>query len=85
MSLWDQDLRLKDDVRELIYKGQLSRRGGSSAVNENGDLTAFLFDHALLMVKQKAKYDQLKVYRRVSLLLSMIGQDYAATLTNPMM
>lgn len=49
----------------MIYKGALSRRGGSQA--DTGDLQLYLFDHALLMVKQKTKHEQYKVYRRVSL------------------
>lgn len=52
-----------DPGRELIYKGPMKRRGGSSA--DSGDLQLFLFDHALLMVKQKTKHEQLKVIRRV--------------------
>ena len=58
-----QDLRLKEDGRELIYKGALNRRGGSQG--DSGELQTFLFDHALLMVKQKSKGEQYKVYRRV--------------------
>ncbi|KAG8747762.1 RHO1 GDP-GTP exchange protein 2, partial [Ceratobasidium sp. 428] len=58
------DLKLKDEQRQLVYKGPLKRRGG--AANENGDLQIFLFDHALLMVKSKMvnKHEQLKVFRR---------------------
>ncbi|PAV20204.1 CNH-domain-containing [Pyrrhoderma noxium] len=57
------DLRLKDEGRELVFKGNLKRRGGQG---DNGDLQVFLFDHALLMVKQKDKHkhEQYKVYRR---------------------
>lgn len=56
------DLRLQDPNRELVYKGALNRRGG--AQGDNGDLLVYLFDHALLMVKQKSKHEQYKVYRR---------------------
>ncbi|KAG9032105.1 RHO1 GDP-GTP exchange protein 2 [Tulasnella sp. JGI-2019a] len=56
------DLRLKDENRELLYKGQLKRRGGNA--NENGDLQVFLFDHALLMVKAKSKHEQFRVFKR---------------------
>ena len=59
-----QDLRLKEDGRELIYKGALGKRG--NAQGDSGDLMVFLFDHALLMVKPKSKVEQYKVYRRVS-------------------
>ncbi|KAI0272327.1 CNH domain-containing protein [Gloeopeniophorella convolvens] len=55
------DLRLREDGRELIYKGPLRRRGGSQG--DSGELLVFLLDHALLMVKQKNKADQYKVYR----------------------
>jgi Pleckstrin homology domain len=59
-----QDLRLKEEGRELVYKGSLKKRGGSQS--DSGDLQVFLFDHALLMVKQKTKHEQHKVYRKVS-------------------
>ena len=59
----DQDLRLKEEGREMVYKGPLKRRGGSQS--DSGELLVFLLDHALLMVKQKNKADQFKVYRRV--------------------
>ncbi|KAA1469046.1 CNH-domain-containing protein [Dentipellis sp. KUC8613] len=54
------DLRLKDEGRELIFKGALKRR----TQGDSGELMVFLFDHALLMVKQKSKGEQYKVYRR---------------------
>lgn len=56
--LW-QDLRLKEEGRELIYKGALKKQGDSS------ELQVFLFDHALLLVKAKSKVELYKVYRRV--------------------
>jgi hypothetical protein len=46
-----------------VYKGLLKRRG--NVQNDSGDLQVFLFDHAVLMVKQKTKHEQYKVYRRV--------------------
>ncbi|KAI9510515.1 CNH domain-containing protein [Russula earlei] len=55
------DLRLREEGREMIYKGPLKRRGGSQG--DSGELLIFLLDHALLMVKQKNKADQYKVYR----------------------
>ena len=48
----------------MIFKGPLKRRGGSQG--DSGELSVFLLDHALLMVKQKSKAEQYKVYRRVS-------------------
>ncbi|EFP93450.2 uncharacterized protein PGTG_19253 [Puccinia graminis f. sp. tritici CRL 75-36-700-3] len=56
------DLRLREEGRELIYKGQLKKRGGSGS--DSAELQVYLFDHALLMVKHKHsnKTDQLKVY-----------------------
>jgi hypothetical protein len=58
-----QDLRLREEGRELVYKGILKKRGNSQS--DSGDLQVFLFDHALLFVKQKTKNEQYKVYRRV--------------------
>jgi hypothetical protein len=58
------DLRLREEGRELVYKGTLKKRGGSQSDSE---LQVFLFDHAVLMVKHKSKHEQFKVYRRVSL------------------
>ena len=63
LTTFHQDLRLKEEGREMIYKGTLNRRGGGQG--ESGDLMVFLFDHALLMVKPKTKVEQYKVYRRV--------------------
>ena len=60
------DLRLRDEQRELVFKGPLKRRGGTQS--ESGDLQVFLFDHALLMVKAKTvhKHELYKVSRKVS-------------------
>ena len=41
------------------------KRGGTQS--ESAELQVFLFDHAILMVKQKNKNEQQKVYRKVSL------------------
>ena len=54
---------MREEGREIIYKGSLKRRGGSQS--DSGELLVFLLDHALLMVKLKNKADQFKVYRRV--------------------
>ena len=48
----------------MIYKGPLKKRGGTQS--ESAELTVYLFDHAILMVKQKSKNEQSKVYRKVS-------------------
>ncbi|KAI6112583.1 CNH-domain-containing protein [Pisolithus sp. B1] len=56
------DLHLQDPQRELVYKGSLNKRGGGQG--DSGDLLVYLFDHALLMVKQKSKHEQYKVHRR---------------------
>lgn len=48
----------------MIFKGPLKKRGGTQS--ESAELQVFLFDHAILMVKQKAKNEQYKVYRKVS-------------------
>ena len=55
-----QDLRLAEEVREMVYKGVLSKR--------DGELQVYLFDHALLFTKgvKTKQLEQYKVYRRVS-------------------
>lgn len=60
-----QDLKLRESNRELVFKGGLRKRGGANS--ESAELQVFLFDHAVLMVKQKAnaKADQYKVFRKV--------------------
>ncbi|ORY80260.1 CNH-domain-containing protein [Leucosporidium creatinivorum] len=73
------DLRLRDEDREMIYKGPLKKRGGTQS--ESAELQVFLFDHAILMVKQKSKNEQYKVYRKpIPLeLLVVAPTDDAAT------
>ncbi|KAJ2932613.1 hypothetical protein H1R20_g4473, partial [Candolleomyces eurysporus] len=52
------DLRLGEEVREMVYKGVLNKR--------DGEIHVYLFDHAILFTKNvKTKlHDQFKVYRR---------------------
>ncbi|CAE6451711.1 unnamed protein product [Rhizoctonia solani] len=59
----EADLGLKDERRQLIYKGQLKHRGG--VIRGNDDLQVFLLDHALLMVKSKKddKHDRSKLFK----------------------
>ena len=81
-GIFVQDLRLKEEGRELVYKGSLKKRGGTQS--DSGDLQVFLFDHALLMVKQKSKHEQHKVYRRVnySLMYPQALDNEAARIAN---
>ncbi|KAJ9123210.1 hypothetical protein QFC22_001404 [Naganishia vaughanmartiniae] len=61
------DLHLRDKNRQLVFKGPLKCRGGPNGNGENADLLAFLFDHALLLVKAKwmnKQHEQYKVYRK---------------------
>jgi hypothetical protein len=55
------DLKLTDEGRELIYKGTLKK-----APNDPSDIQAYLFDHAMLLVRVKmvGKKEEVKVYRR---------------------
>ncbi|KAF3917047.1 hypothetical protein ABW21_db0208163 [Orbilia brochopaga] len=57
------DLKLTEEGRQLIFKGSLKR---SPTDPGTGDIQAFLFDHAILLVKIKVinKRDQYKVYKR---------------------
>lgn len=59
------DLKLTDEGRELVFKSQFKK-----SPTENPDITAFLFDHAVLLVriKQVGKTEEVKAYRRVSIL-----------------
>ncbi len=56
------DLKLTEEGRELVYKSQLKK-----SPTEQADITAFLFDHAVLLVKikQVGKTEDVKAYRRV--------------------
>ncbi|KAK0548821.1 RHO1 GDP-GTP exchange protein 2 [Tilletia horrida] len=58
------DLRLRDEQREMVFKGPLKKRAATQS--ESAELQVFLFDHALLMVKQqaKSKTGQYRVYRK---------------------
>jgi RHO1 GDP-GTP exchange protein 1/2 len=57
------DLRLTEDGRELVFKTNFKK-----TPNDPTDITAFLFDHAVLLVriKQVGKTEEVKAYRRVS-------------------
>ncbi|KAL2312867.1 RhoGEF for Rho1 [Schizosaccharomyces pombe] len=61
------DLHLLDANRQLIFKGPLKKRSAGSTSSESAsDVTLFLFDHALLIVKPKTinKRELLKVFQR---------------------
>lgn len=55
------DLKLTDPGRELIYKGTLKK-----TPTDPSDVQAYLFDHAVLLVRVKmvGKKEEVKVYRR---------------------
>ncbi|KAG0650347.1 Rho1 guanine nucleotide exchange factor 1 [Hyphodiscus hymeniophilus] len=55
------DLKLTDEGRELIYKGALKK-----TPTDPSDIQAYLFDHAMLLVRVKmvGKKEEVKVYRR---------------------
>ncbi|KAF8519036.1 CNH domain-containing protein [Hysterangium stoloniferum] len=77
------DLKLTEGCRELLYKGALKRRGGTQS--DSADLQVFLFDHALLMVKQKSKHEQYKVYRPpIPLELLVVSSQDDTTDTRPL-
>lgn len=60
------DLRLRDPMRELVFRGTLKRRAGVPS-SESAELQVFLFDHALLLTKPKMinKQELFKVTRKV--------------------
>lgn len=55
------DLKLTEDGRELLYKGTLKK-----SPTDPSDISAYLFDHAMLLVRVKmvGKKEEVKVYRR---------------------
>lgn len=56
------DLKLTDENRELVFKSTFKK-----TPTENNEITAYLFDHAVLLVriKQVGKIEEIKAYRRV--------------------
>jgi RHO1 GDP-GTP exchange protein 1/2 len=56
------DVKLTEEGRQLLFKGMLKR----SPQDQQGDIQAYLFDHAVLLVRVKTinKKDDLKVYRK---------------------
>lgn len=60
------DLKLTEENRELVFKSNFKK-----SPTENNEITAYLFDHAVLLVriKQVGKAEEVKAYRRVSLSL----------------
>ncbi|KAI1271073.1 CNH domain-containing protein [Xylaria sp. FL0933] len=55
------DLKLTEDGRELVFKTQFKK-----GPTDPTEITAFLFDHAVLLVriKQQGKTEEVKTYRR---------------------
>jgi hypothetical protein len=55
------DLRLLEEGRELVFKSQFKK-----SPTEQPEITAFLFDHAVLLVriKQTGKSEEIKAYKR---------------------
>lgn len=61
------ELRLGDENRELIHKGQLKRRGGTQS--ETADLEVYLLDNVLVLARYKVvnkTTEELRLYKRVS-------------------
>ena len=56
------DLKLTEEARQLIFKSNLKK----SPTAEAADITAYLFDHAVLLVRVKTvnKREEMKVYRK---------------------
>lgn len=64
------DLKLTEEGRELVFKSNFKK-----SPTENNEITAYLFDHAVLLVriKQVGKAEEVKAYRRVRTTLSLPG------------
>ncbi|KAF2858943.1 CNH-domain-containing protein [Piedraia hortae CBS 480.64] len=56
------DLKLTEEARQLIFKSNLKKQPTS----EQADITAYLFDHAVLLVRVKVvnKKEEFRVYRK---------------------
>jgi len=56
------DLKLTEEARQLIFKSNLKK----APTSEIADITAYLFDHAVLLVRVKTvnKREEMKVYRK---------------------
>ncbi|PPJ61397.1 hypothetical protein CBER1_11339 [Cercospora berteroae] len=56
------DLKLTEESRQLIFKGNLKK----TPTAEQADVTAYLFDHAVLIVRVKTvnKKEEIRVYRK---------------------
>jgi hypothetical protein len=69
---YNMDLKLTEENRKLIYKTQLKK-----GLTDTNEIAVFLFDHAVLMAKQKTtnKKEELKVYRKpIPLELLVVAQ-----------
>lgn len=67
------DLKLTEESRQLVFKGTLKK----SPTDSSGDIQAYLFDHAVLLVRTKMvnKREELKVYRKpIPLELLVVAQ-----------
>lgn len=55
------DLKLTEEGREMVFKCQFKK-----SPTDPAEITAFLFDHAVLLVriKQNGKHEEIKAYRR---------------------
>ena len=56
------DLKLTDENRQLVFKGSLKK----SPTDTTSDITCYLFDHAVLLVRAKmvSKREEQKVYKK---------------------
>ncbi|KAF2265104.1 CNH-domain-containing protein [Lojkania enalia] len=67
------DLKLTDENRQLVFKGLLKK----NPTDSTGDITCYLFDHAVLLVRIKTvnKREEQKVYKKpIPLELLVIAQ-----------
>ncbi|KAF2114144.1 CNH domain-containing protein [Lophiotrema nucula] len=67
------DLKLTDENRQLVFKGLLKK----NPTDTTGDITCYLFDHAVLLVRIKTvnKREEQKVYKKpIPLELLVIAQ-----------
>ena len=76
------DLKLTEETRQLIFKSNLKKTPQS----EQADVGAYLFDHAVLLVRTKVvgKKEEVRVYRKPIPLELLVIKEMDAVLPRPL-
>ncbi|KAI9012022.1 CNH domain-containing protein [Phycomyces nitens] len=70
------DLGLLDSQRKLFYSGDLKRRNNGIEVTEKSDIHVFIFDHVMLLTKQRKTSvgEEYRIWKRPIPLLALFVQ-----------